>query len=416
MPIPDHLERVVIDLDLDPEQRLCPHTGRPMVVIGYEESERLEFCPGRLFVNVYRRPKYASLDRIKGNGRGVITAPLPDHPIAKCKADVGLISYSIVSKFADHLPFYRQDSIFEREGVAIARSTLDGWAMATADALRPLGDELKKAVLDTDILYTDDSIIPVLEPGRGQTRKGRLWVYVRGDRGPPLTAYDFTLDRRKARPVDYLGDYQGYVHADAYGGYDELFRKDGVIEVGCWCHARRGFDEALSSRPQEASDILGRIRRLYDVEKTLRPLSPQERHEQRQERVRPILDGVFERVEQMRPETLPAEPLCKAINYVRNQRLPLERFLDDGRLKPDNNTAENAIRPLAVGRKNWLFAGSERGGRAAALSLMLQKSALNQRRRPLRMGVDLPIGQLHPWGLAEPGVLMRRLREAAGPL
>lgn len=180
LPIPEHLERVVIDLELAEAERICPHTGTPMVCIGYEESEKLEYRPGRLFVNVYRRAKYASPDRIGGNGVGVLTAPVPDHPIAKCKADLGLIAHAIVSKFADHLPFYRQDAIFSREGVEIGRSTLDGWALATADALAPLGEALKQAVLDTDVLFTDDSPMPLLEAGRGQTRTARLWVYVRG--------------------------------------------------------------------------------------------------------------------------------------------------------------------------------------------------------------------------------------------
>jgi transposase len=374
LPIPEHLERVVIELDVDACQRLCPRTGAEMVVIGYEESEKLEYRPGRLFVNVYRRPKYASPDRIKGNGMGIVTAPMPDHPIAKCKADVGLIAYAIVSKFADHLPFYRQDAIFEREGVAVARSTLDGWALGTADTLRPLGEALKQAVLDTDVLFTDDSVIPLLERGRGKTRKARLWVYVRGDPGPSLATYDFTRDRRNIRPLEYLGDYQGYIHADAYSGYDELFTKDGIVEVACWCHARRGFDEAMTSRPREASEILALIGRFYKVERTLREMSPEQRRQQRQQTVRLIVDAVFERVEDMKTSTLPTEPLRKAIGYVENQRLALRRFLDDGRLEADNNTAENAIRPLAIGRKNWLFAGSERGGQAAALYLGLIQS------------------------------------------
>ena len=372
--IPDHLERVVIELDVEPSQRLCPLTGEPMVLVGYEESEKLEFRPGSLYVNVYRRPKYASPDRINGNGVGVVTAPMPDHPIPKCKADWGLISHAIVNKYADHLPLYRQDVIFEREGIHIARSTLDGWALGTADALLPLGLELKKAVLTTHVLFMDDSIIPLLEPGRGKTRKARLWVYVRGDPGPPLTAYDFTLDRTKRRPLEYLGQYQGYIHADAYGGHDELFKRDWVHEVGCWCHVRRGFDEAMSSRPKEASEILALIRRMYAFERPFRGLPPQDRHERRQDTVRPIVAAVFARLEKMRERALPTEPLRKALEYACNQRDALERFLEDGRLEADNNTAENAIRPLAIGRKNWLFVGSERGGRAAALYLGLIQS------------------------------------------
>jgi len=374
LPIPDHLERVVVELDVPEEDRVCPETGEPMVIAGYEESEKLEYRPGRLFVNLYRRPKYVSPDRINGNKVGVITAPMPDYPIEKCRADMGLIAYAIVSKFADHLPFYRQDGIFEREGVRIARSTLDGWALAAADALILLDRELKRAVLDSDVLFTDDSVIPLIEPGRGKTRQARLWVYVRGGPDPPLAAYDFTLDRRKCRPIEYLGDYRGYIHADAYSGFDELFKKDGIIEVGCWCHARRKFDEAMGSRPREASEILGMIARMYGFEKNFRSMPPDARCQARKNTVRPIIQAIFERITEMRQQSLPSEPLRTALDYALNQREALQRFLEDGRLEADNNTAENAIRPLAVGRKNWLFAGSERGGNAAALYLGLIQS------------------------------------------
>jgi len=374
LPIPEHLERVIIDLEVPESERLCPRTGKPMVVIGYEDSEKLEYRPGRLFVNVYRRTKYASPDRVAGNGVGVLMAPLPDHPIPKCKADVGLIAHAIVSKYADHIPLYRQDAIFSREGVDIARSTLDDWALATADALEPLGVALKRAVLATDVLFTDDTHIPLLERGRGKTRQARMWVYIRGAPGPPLTAYDFTLDRRKQRPLEYLGRYQGYIHADAYSGYDQLFAQDGVIEIGCWCHGRRRFDEAMTSRPREASEILARLGQVYALEKQWRGEPAAVRKQQRLTHVQPLLTTLFDRVGQMRSITLPSEPLRQAIDYVLHQRQALLRFLEDGRLELDNNTAENAIRPLALGRKNYLFCGSERGGRAAALYLGLIQS------------------------------------------
>jgi hypothetical protein len=305
---------------------------------------------------------------------GVITASMPDHPIDKCKADIGLLSQIIVSKFADHLPLYRQDGIFEREGVQIPRGTQTSWIMQIYEAIRPLGDELKKAVLESDVLFTDDSIMPLQMKGNGKVKKGRLWVYVRGGTGPPLTAYDFSRDRSKKRPLDYLDGYLGYVHADAYSGYDELFRRERVIEVGCWVHARRKFDEATSSRPQEATEVMARIAKLYKIEAECTEMTPNQRREFREQHSRPILDSIFERLEELKPDTLPSEPLRKAIDYALNQREALYRYLDDGRLKPDNNTAENAIRPLALGRKNWLFAGSDRGARATALFLGLIQS------------------------------------------
>jgi hypothetical protein len=197
---------------------------------------------------------------------------------------------------------------------------------------------------------------------------------VRGDTGPPLAVFDFSRDRSKKRPLEFLGDYRGYVHADAYSGYDELFRREGIIEVGCWVHARRKFDEAVSSRQLEATEIMARIAQLYRVEALVSEMIPEDRCRVRQERSRPIIDGMFARLEELKAVTLPSEPLRKAIDYALNQRQALYRFLDDGRLKPDNNTAENAIRPLALGRKNWLFAASERGARATALFLGLLHS------------------------------------------
>jgi len=199
-------------------------------------------------------------------------------------------------------------------------------------------------------------------------------VYVRGGPGPPLCVYDFSQDRSKKRPLNFLGDYQGYIHADAYGGYDELFRKEGVIEVGCWVHARRKFDEATSSRPQEATEIMARIAQLYKLEAKFGEMEPEDRARQRQQHARPIVDDIFTRLEELRPAILPSEPLMNAINYALNQREALYQYLDNGQLKPDNNTAENAIRPLALGRKNWMFAGSERGARATALFLGLIQS------------------------------------------
>ena len=199
-------------------------------------------------------------------------------------------------------------------------------------------------------------------------------MYVRGGPGPPLTVFDFSRDRSKKRPLNFLGDYQGYIHADAYSGYDELFRKDGVIEVGCWVHARRKFDEAASSRPQEATEIMARIAGLYKLEAKCFGMKPKDRARQRQQHAGPIIDGMFTRIEELKLATLPSEPLRKALDYALNQREALCRYLDNGQLKPDNNTAENAIRPLALGRKNWMFAGSDRGARATALFLGLIQS------------------------------------------
>jgi transposase len=374
IPIPEHLERVEIVLDIPEEEKFCPETGKPLKKIGEEVSEKLEYRPGKLIVNVYKRPKYASPDSMASGHVGIITASMPDHPIEKCKADIGLLSQIIVSKFADHLPLYRQDGIFEREGVIIPRATQTSWVIQSYEAIRPLEDVLKMAVLAGDVIFTDDSIIPLQVKGNGKVKKARLWVYVRGGQGPPLAVFDFSLDRSKKRPLDFLNGYQGYVHADAYSGYDELFRLQGIIEVGCWVHTRRKFDEAATSRPQEATEVMARIAQLYKIEADCRDMTPEQRRDVREERSRPVIDAVFKRIEALKVDTLPSEPLRKAIDYALNQRKALYRYLEDGRLEPDNNTSENAIRPLALGRKNWLFAGSERGARAAALFFGLIQS------------------------------------------
>jgi len=374
VPIPEHLERVEILLDIPEEQKVCPETGEPLKVITVEVSEKLEYRPGKLIVNVYKRPQYALPERADSFA-GVIAAAMPEHPIAKCKADVGLLAHLIVSKFADHLPLYRQDGIFEREGVTIPRATQSSWLMQVYESIQPLEETMRRAIFESDVLFTDDTPIPLQVKGNGKLKKARLWVYVRGGTGPPLVTYDFSIDRSKRRPLDYLNDYKGYAHADAYSGYDELFRKEEIIEVGCWAHARRKFDEAATSRPKEATDVLARIARLYhEVETPCADMTPDQRRLFRQEHAAPLLAGIFEKIEELRRRTTPSEPLRKAIDYALNQRKALCRYLEDGRLRPDNNLAENAMRPVAIGRKNWLFVGSERGGRAAALFMGLVRS------------------------------------------
>ncbi len=374
VPIPEHLERVEILLDIPEEQKVCPETGESLKVIAVEVSEKLEYRPGKLIVNVYKRPQYA-LPESADSFAGVLAAAMPDHPIAKCKADVGLLAHLIVSKFADHLPLYRQDGIFEREGVTIPRATQTSWLMQVYESVKPLEEIFRRAIFESDVLFTDDAPVPLQVKGNGKLKKARLWVYVRGGTGPPLTVYDFSIDRSKRRPLDYLNGYKGYAHADAYSGYDELFRKDEIIEVGCWAHARRKFDEAATSRPREATDVLARIARLYhEVETPCADRTPEERRLFRQEHAAPLLAGIFAKIEELRRQTTPSEPLRKAIDYALNQRKALCRYLEDGRLRPDNNLAENAMRPVAIGRKNWLFVGSERGGRAAALFMSLVKS------------------------------------------
>jgi len=389
LPIPDHLERIEILLDIPEEKKVCPKTGKPLKVIAVEESEKLEYRPGKLIVNVYKRPQYA-LPENGDSFASVIAAPMPDHPVAKCKADIGLLSHLIVSKFADHLPLYRQDGIFEREGVTIPRATQSSWLMQVYESIRPLEAAFRQAIFESDVLFTDDTTVPLQDKGNGKLKKARIWAYVKRGKGPPLVVYQFSIDRSKKRPLEFLDGYHGYIHADAYSGYDELFRKEDIVEVACWAHARRKFDEAVSSRPKEATDILSRIARLYhEVETPCADMTPEERRDFRKKHAAPLLAGIFEKLEELKSQAIPSEPLHKAIDYALNQRQALCRYIEDGRLRPDNNLAENAMRPITLGRKNWLFVGSERGGRAAALFMSLVKSCKDLDINPWKYFYDM---------------------------
>ena len=375
VPIPDHLEREDIVIDLPDDEKICPITGRPMKIIGYESSEKLAVEPSRLYVKRFLRPKYVSPDMNEGVSLGVLTPPLPDFPILKCQADTTLLAHVLVSKAVDHLPLYRQEKRFEREeGFGIARSTQDGWYLACAEVLRPLHQQLLVHVKGQPIIGTDDTPVQMLMPGLGKTKQTYMWLYI-GQPEPGYHYFDFTVDRRQQRPINVLEGFEGYVQADAASGYDKLFAEnESMIEVGCWEHCRRKFHESRNSSPKEASEILGWIAGLYEIENRAKPLSTEERWRTRQQQAGPILDNLFDRLKEMQLDALPKSPLGEAITYALNQEKPLHRYLEDGRLRIGNHLVENLIRPLGIGRKNWLFFGSERGGQAAAVILSLVSS------------------------------------------
>lgn len=372
--IPEHLEVETVLLDVPAEQKKDPATGEDLVHIRDEISKRLAYKPARLFAIHYVRPVYAP--RSKESDGPIITADLPEGILDKCKADESLIAHLIISKYQDHLPLYRQSEIFKREGVHIARSTLCGWTVESLLSLELLYETLRHEILSHPVLYTDDTPVQLLKPGHGKTKTGRMWVYVAG-LGPPYRIYDFTEDRKKRHPIDFLGDYAGYVHADAYSGYDELFGRPGITEVACWAHARRKFDEALKTAPEPCSRILALIGMLYAVERQGKEsaLNAESLADLRRKESAPVLDRLFSELNALQKSALPQSPLGKAVTYALNQETALRIYAQDGRLSIDNNTAENALRPLALGRKNWLFAGSDRGGKACAIALSLLQSA-----------------------------------------
>jgi len=375
--IPEHLERVNEVLDLPEEQKRDPETGEVLLKLREESSEKLAWKPGQWYVRRFIRPVYVHPDRQNDEKAGVHVQPMPDSPVEKCKADTSVLALVAVKKYVDHLPLYRQREIFLREGIEVAPSTLNAWAIEPILACEPLYDAFRAEVLARPVIFTDDTPLDMLQEGRGRTKEARMWVYV-GGCGPAYRFFDFTEDRRKERPGQILSAYAGFVHADAYAGYDHLFtNSQRIVEVGCWAHARRKWDEALSSACLPCTDILLRIRSLYKVEAAIRGEKPNRRLEVRQAESVPLLDKLYERLAEIATGQviLPSSLLAKAMGYTTNQRKALYRYTTDGRLEIDNNTAENAIRPLALGRKNFLFVGSPRGGKACAMALTFLQSA-----------------------------------------
>jgi transposase len=403
MKIPEHIERIDEVLDLPEEQKADPETGQALVKLRDEVSEKLAWKPGQWFVRRFIRPVYVYPDR-QSEKAGIYVQPMPDSPIEKCKADTSVLAMVAVKKYVDHLPLYRQRGIFQREGIDVAPSTLNAWAIEPILACEPLYEAFKADVLNREVIFTDDSPVGMLQEGLGRTKRARMWIYV-GGRGPPHRFFDFTEDRRKERPAQILTHYAGFVHADAYSGYDHLFNSsERIIEVGCWAHARRKWDEALSSARKPCTEILVRIRALYRIEAAVRGEKPGARLRVRHAEAVPLLDKLYERIEQIGIErvVLPTSLLSKAMKYAINQRTALYRYTTDGRLEIDNNTAENAIRPLALGRKNWLFAGSPRGGKACAMALTFLQSAKAVGANPYEYIHDIynrimghPVNRLH---------------------
>jgi len=403
MKIPEHIERIDEVLDLPEQQKADPETGEALVKLRDEVSEKLAWKPGQWFVRRFVRPVYVHPDR-QSEKAGIYVQPMPDSPIEKCKADNSVLAMVAVKKYVDHLPLYRQREIFQREGVDVASSTLNAWAIEPILACEPLYGAFGADVLSRPVIFTDDSPVGMLQEGLGRTKQTRIWVYV-GGCGPPYRFFDFTEDRRKERPGQILANYTGFVHADAYSGYDHLFKNsDGIIEVGCWAHARRKWDEALNSARKPCTEMLLRIRALYKIEAGIRAEKPELRQEVRQAESVPLLDKLYERLTEINIERviLPTSLLAKAMGYAINQRKALYRYTTDGRLEIDNNFAENAIRPLALGRKNFLFVGSPRGGKACAMALTFLQSAKAVGANPYEYLHDIynrimshPVSRLH---------------------
>jgi len=364
-PLPASLPRHRVEIDVDDAEKICA-CGQVKTRIGEAVAEKLEYVPASLRVIETARLKYAC-PRCHA---GVVEAPAPPQAIEKSLAGEGLLAHVVVSKYVDHLPLYRLERIFLREGVDLSRTTLCGWVADIATALTPIGDELRRQVTAATYLQTDDTPVTILEPSGG-SRKGRLWTYL--DPIARQVVFDATPTHERDGPETFLATFAGDLQADAYTGYDALYATGRMREIGCWAHARRGFVEALTSDVRAAL-LVALIKPLYDVERASAALSWEDRRAQRQGHSVPLLATIAAERDQLTRTVLPKSPLGEALRYLTNQWAALQRFVEDGRLAIDNNRAENQLRIVALGRKNWLFAGSFEGARRAALLYSLVQS------------------------------------------
>jgi len=380
-PLPEDLPRVEVVHDLSEEEKVC-QCGCRLTRIGEEVSEQLDIIPAKVQVIRHIRPKYAcsNCEGLKDDGPSVKIAPLEPQIIPKSMASPGLLAYIMVAKFVDALPFYRQEGQFARLGVDLSRGLMCKWAMKVAEACQPLVNLLRDEVLEGPLINIDETTVQVLsEPGRDPTTRSYMWVFCRAGPERPVLIYQYHPSRSGKVVSWFLGDFKGYVQTDGYQGYDFLDLKEGVRHVGCWAHARRKFMEVIKGRKKTGSaDVaLGYIRKLYAIEKEAarRELSPGEVYQMRQERSKPILEEFRGWLLKRSSHSPPKGLLGKAILYTLKQWDRLVGYLEDGRLSPDNNFAENSIRPFVVGRKNWLFSGTPEGAEASALLYSLIETA-----------------------------------------
>ncbi len=375
--LPAHLERIEIEHDLAPAEKPCPGCGDERSRIGSEISEQLEYFPANFKVLKHVRHKYACAKcDAAGYEPNIVTAPKPTQPIEKGLPGPSLCAYVVTSKLADHLPLYRLENIFARQQVTIARSTMCAWLASLGELVTPLVELMTSRIKQSRVIHTDDTTVPVQSPGEKQCRKGRIWCYL-GDGLHPYIVYDYTPDRKRAGPASWLAEYTGYLQADAYGGYDGIFAHQEVIEVACWAHARRKFYDAQDSDQQRAAQMLLLIRELYAVEDDARHVDETLRHTLRQERSVPVLARIKTWLDAAatNADILPRSPMGQAITYARNQWAALCTYTTQGFLAIDNNASERALKRVAIGRKNWLFAGNDRAGHTAARLWSLIASA-----------------------------------------
>ncbi|HUF47812.1 MAG TPA: IS66 family transposase, partial [Vicinamibacterales bacterium] len=401
-PLPAALPRQRVEIDVPDAAKRCP-CGHLKSRIGESVSEKLEYVPASLRVIETARFKYAC----PHCHAGVVEAPAPSQAVEKSLAGEGLLAHVVVSKYVDHLPLYRLERILGRHGLDISRTTLCGWVADVAAALAPIGDELRRQVTAATYLQTDDTPVTILDQRLG-SRKGRLWTYL--DPLARQVAFDATETHERDGPEAFLAGFTGDLQADAYAGYDALYATGRIREIACWAHTRRGFVEALRTDAR-AAPMVALIQRLYQVERAGVDLSAEARRALRLEQSVPILAQIKTARDTLALAVLPKSPLGDAVRYLTNQWDALQRFVEAGRLAIDNNGAENQLRVVALGRKNWLFAGSFDGAKRAALLYSLVQSCTLADGPPFEYLRDVllrvathpqsQIAQLTPHGWAE---------------
>lgn len=383
-PLPKELPREEIIHDITEDEKICA-CGCELTRIGEETSEQLDVTPAVVKVLRYIRPKYAcrKCEGVEGQGPTVKVAPVAPHLIPRSIASPGLLAHILTAKFVDHLPFYRQEKLFVRLGVEISRTSMCSWAMRVAEACQPLLNLFSEEILSGNIISADETPLQVLrEPGRSPTSKSYMWIFRRGNPGKQVLVYQYHETRSGSVAKEFLRDFTGYVQSDGYSGYDFLDHETEIRHIGCWAHARRKFNDVVKAqgknRKHGAADMaLSYIRKLYAFEKeaSKQKLSSDEIYKMRQKKAKPLLENFYEWLSKKKLQTPPKGLLGKAVSYTLNQWERLVGYLEDGHLSPDNNLAENAIRPFVVGRKNWLFSGTPKGAEASALLYSLIETA-----------------------------------------
>lgn len=409
-PLPDHLQRFETVLSVG---EACASCGGRLKQLGQDVTEELEYVPGRFIVNRIVRPRMAC-----ACCETFHQAELPSRPIERGRPGPGLLAHVLVNKYADHSPLYRQSQIFQREGIDLDRSTLADWVGKSTALLEPLADAVARHVLKGQALFADDTPVKMLAPGSGKTKTARLWAYVRDERpwvgeAHPASWYQFSRDRKGARPLEHLANYTGFMHADGYAGFNELYRRGDIQEVACMAHIRRKFVDVQQSQGSAiAEEAIKRIAELYGIEKEVRGRPPDERTRIRQRKSKPVFDDLEAWLHAQLTRISGKSPLAGAIRYALTQMKKLRPWLDHGFLELDNNTAERSMRPIALGRKNYLFMGSDGGGKAAAIAYTLVETAKLNGVNPQAWLTDVlrriadhkitRIDELLPWRYAQP--------------